>query len=218
MSPSNSPNLTPNLALERKPERKKSAAKSAAILDGAMQEFLANGYAATSMDRVAAAAGVSKATVYSHFHDKSSLFASLVQELAEESFKATSIDLRDASTFTGEPREVLTRLAREILDEATCDPKFCEFIRLIIGESGRFPELSKPYIQNVAKPVIDGLTHYLSTCETLHLNDPEASARTFMGTLIYFVMLQRLLGGAELMPMESDRIVTTLVNLIVPTC
>ncbi|MEO1446460.1 MAG: TetR family transcriptional regulator, partial [Cyanobacteria bacterium J06635_11] len=35
-------------------ERKKSAVKNAAILDGAMQEFLANGYAATSMDRVAA--------------------------------------------------------------------------------------------------------------------------------------------------------------------
>lgn len=183
-----------------------------------MQEFLANGYAATSMDRVAAAAGVSKATVYSHFQDKSGLFAALVQKLAEDKFKATSFDPRDESTMQGEPKVVLTQLATDILDRASCDPQACEFMRLIIGESGRFPELSEPYIQNVAKPLIDGLTRYLSSCEELSLSDPEASARTFMGTLIYFVMLQRVLGGAELMPMESDRIVTTLVNLIIPPC
>ncbi len=198
-----------------KPERKKSAAKTAAILNGAMQEFLANGYAAASMDRIAGVAGVSKATVYSHFHDKSSLFAALVQQLAENKFKATSFDPRDESTMKGEPKVVLTQLAKEVLDESACDPQFCEFMRLIIGESGRFPELSRPYIENVAKPLIEGLTRYLSSCKDLTLSDPEASARTFLGALVYFVMLQRILGGAELMPMESDRIVNTLVNLIV---
>ncbi|MEL7071848.1 MAG: TetR/AcrR family transcriptional regulator [Cyanobacteria bacterium J06581_3] len=197
-------------------ERKKSAVKNAAILDGAMQEFLANGYAATSMDRVAATAGVSKATVYSHFQDKASLFAALVQQLAEDKFKATSFDPRDERTMKGNPRDVLGQLAAEVLDEAACDPHFCEFMRLIIGESGRFPELSKPYIENVAKPLIDGLTRYLSSCHELELRDPEASARTFMGTLIYFVMVQRVLGGAELMPMEGDRLISTLVDLIVP--
>ena len=90
-------------------------------------------------------------------------------------------------------------------------------MRLIIGESGRFPELSRPYIDNVAKPMIEGLTRYLASRDELKLSDPEASARTFMGTLIYFVMLQRVLGGTALMPMESDRIITTLVNLIAPT-
>lgn len=204
--------MTPN----KPPERKKSAVKTAAILNGATQEFLANGYASTSMDRVAATAGVSKATVYSHFTDKSSLFAALIQQLAEDKFRATTFDPRDERTMTGNPRDVLTQLAKEVLDDATCDPQFCEFMRLIIGESGRFPELSRPYIENVAKPLIDGLTRYLASCPELHLSDPEASARTFMGTLIYFVMLQRVLGGAALMPMEGDRMVTTVVDLIVP--
>ena len=181
-----------------------------------MQEFLTNGYAATSMDRVAATAGVSKATVYSHFTDKPSLFSALIQQLAEDKFRATSFDPRDERTMKGNPREVLTQLAREVIDEATCGQQFCEFMRLIIGESGRFPELSKPYIENVAKPLVDGLTRYLASCSELNLSDPEASARTFMGTLIYFVMLQRVLGGAALMPMEGDRIITTAVDLIAP--
>lgn len=182
-----------------------------------MQEFLANGYAATSMDRVAATAGVSKATVYSHFQDKAGLFAALVQELAEDKFR-TVYDPRDENALRGEPRVVLSELATKVLKEAAHDSQFCEFMRLIVGESGRFPELSKPYIQNVAKPLLDGLTRYLASRSELQLRDPEATARTFAGTLIYFVILQRVLGGAELMPLESDRIVTTLVDLIAPSC
>ena len=180
-----------------------------------MREFLANGYAATSMDRVAATAGVSKATVYSHFQDKAGLFAAIVQQLAEDKFR-TVFDPRNKDALQGEPRAVLSDLARKVLQEAANDSQFCEFMRLIIGESGRFPELAKPYIQNVAKPLLDGLTRYLSSCTELALSDPEATARTFAGTLIYFVILQRVLGGQEFMPMESDRIITTLVDLIVP--
>ena len=198
-------------------ERKKSAVKAAAILAGARQEFLAHGYASTSMDRVASAAGVSKATVYSHFQDKAGLFSALVKQLAKDRFQTMLFDPQDEHTLRGDPRVVLTDLAQKFLDEAACDSQFCEFMRLIVGESGRFPELSDPYIENVAKPLVDVLTRYLSSCETLHLDDPEAIARTFMGTLIYFIILQRVLGGASLMPMEGDRIISTLVDLIVPS-
>lgn len=197
-------------------ERKKSAAKAAAILGGARQEFLANGYAATSMDRIAAAAGVSKATVYSHFQDKAGLFSAVIKQLAAERFQTMLFDPNDEHTLQGEPRTVLGNLARNFLDEAACDPSFCEFMRLIVGESGRFPELSDPYVQDVAKPLIDVLTRYLRDCESRDFEDPEAIARTFIGTLIYFILLQRVLGGASQMPMEGDRIIETLINLIAP--
>ena len=203
------------MAINR-PERKKSSVKAAAILEGARQEFLAHGYASTSMDRVAAAAGVSKATVYSHFHDKAGLFSALVKQLAEDRFETMLFDPHDEHTLRGEARQVLSELAQKFLDEAACDSQFCEFMRLIVGESGRFPELSDPYVCNVAKPLIDVLTRYLAACPELTLDDPEATARTFLGTLIYFILLQRVLGGASLMPMESDRMITALVNLIAP--
>lgn len=195
-------------------ERKKSAAKRAAILEGARQEFLANGYAATSMDRVAAAAGVSKATVYSHFQDKAGLFGALVQQLAEHKFR-TVFNPHDENALQGEPRAVLSQLAQNILADAGDDSQFCEFMRLIVGESGRFPELAEPYVQNIAKPLLDSLSRYLTSRQELQLADPEASARVFAGTLVYYVMLQRVLGGEALMPLARDRLVTTLVNLIV---
>ena len=61
------------------PGRPKDLAKREAILRAATALFLDLGYAATSMDAVAAAAGVSKLTVYSHFGDKEGLFNAAVR-------------------------------------------------------------------------------------------------------------------------------------------
>ena len=50
------------------------ADKEELILQGALQVFMTQGYTAASMDRIAAAAGVSKSTLYSYFRDKEGLF------------------------------------------------------------------------------------------------------------------------------------------------
>lgn len=176
-----------------------------------MEEFLAHGYAATSMDRVASAAGVSKATIYSHFKDKADLFAAIMQQLAEHKF-ATVFDPRDRTALQGDPRTILRSLALKMCDQAQCDRRFCEFMRLTIGESGRFPELAQPYVENVAKPFISALTQYLT--DQGIFKDPEIAARTLMGTMVYFVMLQEILHGKSSLPLEAERMVDGLMDLI----
>ena len=59
--------------------------KRAAVISAAIEEFLAAGFDATSMDRVAARAGVSKRTVYNHFPSKEALFAAIMRQLWESS-------------------------------------------------------------------------------------------------------------------------------------
>jgi len=66
------------------PGRPKDLAKRASILDAAKGLFLEQGYQGVSMDQIAAAAGVSKLTVYSHFGDKDSLFAEAVAAKCRE--------------------------------------------------------------------------------------------------------------------------------------
>ena len=66
------------------PGRPKDPGKRAAVLDAAKQLFVAHGYAEVSMDQIAAAAGVSKLTVYSHFGDKDALFTAAIQAKCEE--------------------------------------------------------------------------------------------------------------------------------------
>ena len=55
--------------------------KREAILSAAVEEFRTAGYEATSMDRIAAAAGVSKRTVYNHFPSKDELFGLMLEHL-----------------------------------------------------------------------------------------------------------------------------------------
>ncbi|NEO97343.1 MAG: TetR/AcrR family transcriptional regulator [Symploca sp. SIO2E9] len=193
--------------------RQKSAEKTNAILEGAMGEFLAHGYAATSMERVAVAAGVSKATVYSHFQDKQGLFTTLVRRLAEEKYR-TVFNPQDSQFLQGEPKVVLRRLATNMLDNAMGDQQVQSFMRLIMGESGRFPELAQPYVENLAKPVIELLSQYFASRCELQLSDPEATARIFIGSLVYFVILQEVLHGKEILPLERDRLINSLIEMI----
>lgn len=67
----------------RPPGRPKDADKHAAILDAAKQLFVQHGYVGVSMDQIAASAGVSKLTLYSHFGDKENLFAAAVRAFCE---------------------------------------------------------------------------------------------------------------------------------------
>lgn len=66
------------------PGRPKDPGKRAAILAAAKRMFVSHGFERVSMDQIAAEAGVSKLTVYSHFGDKESLFAEAVRAHCEE--------------------------------------------------------------------------------------------------------------------------------------
>ncbi|MEG5161042.1 TetR/AcrR family transcriptional regulator [Microcoleus sp. AT3-A2] len=192
-----------------KPSEPDSAAasdKTEQILQGAMQEFLTHGYAGTSMDKVAKTGGVSKATVYSYFQDKEGLFAALVQRLAREKVNFTVLD--------AEPAVALRFVATNILDQATHEPAFLNFVRLVIAESGRFPQLAQTFVKNLAKPGIDRLAEYLASHPELKLPDPEATARIFIGSLVYFQLMQEMMHGKEIVPMERDRLIDGLLHLI----
>jgi AcrR family transcriptional regulator len=192
----------------KSPDRELSAEKAKAILDGAMREFLAHGYAATSMDKVAAAAGVSKATVYSHFQDKEGLFTALIQQLAQQK------SVFNLQTLQGEPSIVLRRFATGMLENVMTDPQILTLIRLIIGESGRFPELAQSFVRNIEKPTIEALSQYLASHPKLRLPDPEVASRTFIGALVHYIILQEMLHGEDILPLERDRLIDSLVDLI----
>ena len=85
MASNTSPASRPRIATKTtSPGRPKDLGKRAAILDAAKRLFSDGGFSGTSMDQIAAEAGVSKLTVYSHFGDKEALFSAAVQAKREE--------------------------------------------------------------------------------------------------------------------------------------
>jgi len=192
---------------------RRGAEKTEALLAGALQEFLAHGYAATSVDRIAAAAGVSKATLYSHFSDKEALFEALVLHFVRERLPAV-LGPERAHFFAGEPAEVLRRLAVAILDGVPQGTEPLAFMRLIIGEAERFPALAQTFLATIHKPIIEGLSHYLAGRAELRLHDPEAVARVAFGAILAFALTQNVLHGSDILPLSRERLIDSVIALI----
>ncbi|MEH1791149.1 TetR/AcrR family transcriptional regulator [Nostoc sp.] len=191
-------------------DRDHSVDKVEQILQGAMREFLQNGYAGTSMDRVAVAASVSKATVYSHFQDKEGLFKVLIESLANQKFNS----LFGGEPMEGEPKIVLHQLGTKLLEQMNNDQEHCAFMRVLIGESGRFPELTQICVRAMIKPMLETLNQYFAAHPELNITDPETTGRIFLGTLVDFHVTQDVMHGRDIIPMESDRLINALTHLI----
>jgi len=177
-----------------------------------MQEFLEHGYAGARIDKIVAAAGVSKATVYRHFPDKEALFTALIQQMAS---KKELFQFQDPQSFEEEPIAFLRQFASQMLDNVASDPQILTFLRIIIGESGRFPELARAFVRNIEKPSLDFLTKYFDVHPQLQIADSEVAARSFVGTLIHFVMLRDVLHSGDIVPIECDRLLESLLQLII---
>ncbi len=186
----------------------KSLEKAEKILKGALPQFLKNGYARASMDRIASSAGVSKQTLYSYFSDKDGLFHALIEHIANEKFQ-----LVWSQPLEGEAEEVLKGLAQRILSQVN-KTDHVAFFRLIVAESKEREDLGEVFLKNIAEPAIKILTEYFQEHQELNFKDPEAIARIFVGSLIDFILTQEIFGGKKFMPMESERLVDSLIDLI----
>lgn len=120
------------------------------IRDAASSLFLERGYTKTTMDDIAAVAGVSKQTVYTHYADKEQLFTELVLTNATR-VDAFLEEIR-AALQEGTAAEILA-LARRYV-EFVVRPEVVQLRRLLIGEATRFPDLARAYHEQVPERVV----------------------------------------------------------------
>jgi AcrR family transcriptional regulator len=178
------------------------------IMQGALRTFLSNGYSA-SMDAIAAESGVAKQTLYSYFGAKEELFSALMDRLLEHFVDAgMTPELRSLPT-----QSFLRKLAQITLSQMD-DWEYVSLMRLVIGESARFPELSELYLSRLVSPGIAKLAQYIRENDELAFGDPEAVARIMHGSLINFIIAQEILGGKHTMPMSRERLINSLIDVI----
>jgi AcrR family transcriptional regulator len=118
--------------------------RRAAIVDAAMEEFIARGFAATRLDDIAKRAGVAKGTIYLHFKDKESMFEELVRiVIVPVVTKLTALP-----PPTGSVRELVEAFAGNFLKEAI-GTRRGDLVRLIVAEGPRFPAVADFYYREV---------------------------------------------------------------------
>ena len=110
------------------------------MVDGAREIFLRDGFEGASVDDIARAAGVSKATLYSYFPDKRLLFMEVATRQCKEQAR-TSIESIDSSQ---PPRDVLSRVAHQFLGFIYSDMGQRIF-RICVAEADRFPQLGQEF-------------------------------------------------------------------------
>lgn len=130
----------------------KSAATRAAILEAALDEFSAKGFAGARLDDVARRAGVAKGTIYVHFRDKETLFQELVR-----AYLGPVVALAEAAPAQEMPlrafaEEFVATFVREIYGTRRKD-----VLRLILSEGSRFPQLAHIYYRDVIKRALAAL-------------------------------------------------------------
>lgn len=113
------------------------------VLRGARDIFLAQGFTNANMDAIAKLAQVSKATVYSYFPDKQSLFIEVVKN---ECAQKTDFAL-EAINHNAHIERVLTQAAHHIIRFMLSDFSLRVF-RICVAEADRFPELGQHFYQN----------------------------------------------------------------------
>ena len=134
--------------------RRRKAERPQEILEAAFVEFSRNGYAMTTLDRVAERAGVTKGTIYVYFENKEHLFISMVREIT----KATLDTVHEMlETHEGSTADLLRAQFSFIYQHIVEDRRRREVLRMLIAEAPRFPELADRYHQEILRPCLDML-------------------------------------------------------------
>lgn len=169
--------MTDKILQTNGPGRPKDQAKRQAILDAAQSLFLSNGYDGSSMDAIAAEAGVSKLTVYNHFTDKETLFSAAVaakctSQLPEGLFELTSdVSIEKVLMNIGRAFHTLINSRESI-----------ELHRVMVSLSTQESKLPEMFFQAGPQTLIDKMTRLLTQANssgTLKVETPQLAADQF---------------------------------------
>jgi len=185
--------------------------KREAIVRAAVEEFRSAGYEATSMDRIAAVAGVSKRTVYNHFPSKEELFALILEELWQSS--VASVELPYSAD---QPLDVqLLQLLRQKLD-LLGDANFIDLARVAMAEIIHSPERAQAIVCRMGEKE-SGVSAWIRAAIAdgrLRQVDPEFAGHQLQGLVKSFAFWPQVtMGQAPLAQAERTRVAESAVAM-----
>lgn len=195
--------------------------KSAEILKAAHTLFMEQGYGATSMDAVAARAGVSKRTIYAHFESKNALFSEMMRAACERIGGADFAD--GGGDLEPTPRVFLERYGKGFVSIIN-SPEGVSVHRLVVHEAERFPELAAAFFETGPQRMIDALEERLadfSASGALSVEDPKYAAWLFLSMLkgqehLERVLAMRDMAGPEETAVYVGRVVDDYLRIFAP--
>ncbi len=179
--------------LQRREQKQKQIRWAAQTL------FLEQGFERTTMDAIAAAAHVSKQTLYRYYASKEQLFADILVAFTRPETLPSAPEPANAFVDHAEFAQVLCQVAEEIVTRLM-EPEYLAFVRVVIAESARLPQLSPLLYEAVIAP---GQRRFAAlwtqaTAAGLIASVPtNIAVRLFIGPLLTYVLADGLFARQE---------------------
>ena len=176
--------------------------KDEAILIAAIRLFLNKGYASTTMDAIAQAAGFTKQTLYAYFPSKDKLFTQMIVYLCERPSTYKTQPYTGKVTFAN----LLYAHGSALLSLIT-QPEVLATTRLVISESDRYPEIAKLYYESGTQRLVQATTQFLDDCNArkiANIPNTQSAASYFLAMLKgqYYV---RMILGVKPAPSQKNK-------------
>ncbi|UST94223.1 TetR/AcrR family transcriptional regulator [Pseudomonas siliginis] len=185
--------------------------KREAIIQAAIAEFRAHGFEITSMDKIAATAGVSKRTVYNHFPSKEELFAEILNQLWARIIAEPSVRYDREQPLHEQLRLMLREKVQMMADE-----NFLTLARVAIAATIHSPERAQNMIERMGERE-EGLTVWIRAAQAdgrLKPVDPEFAAHQVQGLLKAFAFWPQIsLGRAALDPDAQNAVAESALEM-----
>ena len=195
-----------------RPNAKQVAAIERTILSTAREMFLEDGFDAVAMENVAAAAGVSKGTLYARHPSKEALFTAIVEERVKEwSLAAAQQD----HLLTDDIGKRLRHHGQTIAQSIT-QPEVHAFQRLILSTRDRFPQLSKAMYEAGYLYIVRLIANDITAAaerDGIPVRQPEAIARMFVSAITGWQLQEA--GAREISTEEMSEAANRTANLFI---
>ncbi|MBV6752281.1 TetR/AcrR family transcriptional regulator [Pseudomonas chlororaphis] len=185
--------------------------KREAIIQAAIEAFRADGFEATSMDKIAAKAGVSKRTVYNHFPSKEELFAEIMHHLWASSAAQVDMSYHPDRSLREQLRELMA-LKLRLLSESS----FLDLARVAIAATIHSPERAQGMVARLAERE-EAFNQWIRDAQadgTFKSVDPAFAAAQLHGLLKTFAFWPQIsLGQPPLDPSTQSRVIESSLDL-----
>ena len=193
-------------APQRLTERKREA-----ILQAAIAEFRSSGFEVTSMDRIAATAGVSKRTVYNHFPSKEELFAEILNRLWNSITAEQDMPYRSQAPLRKQLQTLLQAKLQLLADE-----NFLDLARIAIAATIHSPERAQDMVSRMGERE-EGLTAWIRQAQAdgrLKPVEPAFAAQQMHGLLKTFAFWPQVsMGQPSLTQEEQTRVIESALDM-----
>jgi len=173
--------------------RRRKTARPGEILEAALGVFAESGFAAAKLTEIARRAGVSKAALYLYFETKEDLFRAVARGLVAPNLTALAAALEASDAPFAERAPELLSGAATLLS----DGRALSIVRMVIAESGNFPDLARIWREDVVEQVLGlvaGLIVRAQARGEIVAGDPRLYAFSLMGPLVMGGLFRAVFG------------------------